>query len=71
MFVGYDRDNLWEKLEEITPESWDEFSDLFSRQVIAAKPLKPKTENRPVKQQTIKSKFTLESFLLHFLIFLH
>jgi len=47
-------ENLWDKLEEITPDSWDEFSDLFSRHVVAAKPQKPKTENRPVKQQIIK-----------------
>lgn len=47
--------SLWEKLEEIAPDSWDDFADLFSRQVVAAKPVKPKTESKPVKQQTVKS----------------
>jgi hypothetical protein len=42
-------------LEEIAPESWDDFSDLFSRQVVVAKPVKPKAESKPVKQQTVKS----------------
>ena len=46
---------LWEKLEEIAPDSWDDFADLFSRQVVAAKPVKPKTESKPAKQQTVKS----------------
>jgi hypothetical protein len=46
-------------LEEIAPESWDDFSDLFSRQVVVAKPVKPKTESKPVKQQTVKSEEVL------------
>ncbi len=46
---------LWDKLEEIAPESWDDFSDLFSRQVVVAKPVKPKAESKPMKQQTVKS----------------
>lgn len=50
---------LWDKLEEIAPESWDDFSDLFSRQVVVAKPVKPKTESKPVKQQTVKSEEAL------------
>jgi len=59
LFKNEIRENLWEKLEEITPDSWDEFSDLFSRHVVAAKPQKPKAENRPIKQQTIKSKLQI------------
>lgn len=51
--------NLWKDLEEVAPDSWDDFADLFSRQVVAAKPVKPKTENKPVKQQTVKSECTL------------
>jgi hypothetical protein len=47
---------LWDKLEEVLPDSWDEFSDLFSRQPVQTKAIKPKTEsNKPVKQQAIKS----------------
>ena len=49
------RTNLWEKLEEIAPDNWDEFSELFSRQIVVAKPVKPKSENKPAKQQTVKS----------------
>lgn len=52
---GSYRVNLWEKLEEVEPESWDEFTELFSRQVVASKPLKPRPENKPAKQQAIKS----------------
>lgn len=48
--------NLWEKLEEIPPENWDDFSDLFSRAPVAAKPVKAKTE-KSTKQQTVKSNF--------------
>lgn len=51
----YCRVNLWEKLEEVAPESWDEFTELFSRQVVTAKPLKQKPENKRAKQQAIKS----------------
>lgn len=48
-------ENLWEKLEEIVPDSWDEFSDLFSRQVVPTKAVKPKAQgNKPAKQQAIK-----------------
>lgn len=50
--------SLWDKLEEIAPDSWDDFTDLFSRQVVVAKPVKPKVENKPVKQQTVKSMYT-------------
>lgn len=55
---------LWDKLEEIEPESWDEFTDLFSRQVVAAKPVKPKAESKPVKQQTVKSNHFFSSHFL-------
>ena len=60
--------NLWEKLEEVTPESWDEFSDLFSRQVVAAKPVKPKSESKPVKQQAVKSIVRFPSFFYSIII---
>lgn len=56
-FSNYLSSTLWDKLEEIAPDSWDDFADLFSRQVVAAKPVKPKAESKPVKQQTIKSRF--------------
>ncbi|XP_032792017.2 formin-2 isoform X2 [Daphnia magna] len=46
--------SLWDGLEEIAPDNWDDFSDLFSRQVVVAKPVKPKAETKPVKQQTVK-----------------
>lgn len=55
-FFLFHSENLWGKLEEVTPENWDDFSDLFSRQVVAAKPVKPKAESKPLKQQPIKSK---------------
>jgi hypothetical protein len=37
---------LWNKLEEVDLESWDDFSELFTRHVVFGK---------PVKKQTVKS----------------
>lgn len=59
--------NLWEKLEEIPPDSWDEFSDLFSRAPVAAKPVKAKTE-KTAKQQTVKSNINFYTCQLSALI---
>jgi len=44
---------LWEKLEELPVENWDDFTTLFSRQVVEKKVVK-KVEDKPVKQQSIK-----------------
>lgn len=37
---------MWEKLEEVSVGSWDDFTKLFSRQVIERKELKAKKEDK-------------------------
>lgn len=61
--------NLWEKLEEIPPENWDDFSDLFSRAPVAAKPVKAKTE-KSTKQQTVKSNLFFSFYFTSFCLIL-
>ena len=44
---------LWETLDELEIESWDDFTTLFSRQVVEKKPKKA-VEEKPVKVQSMK-----------------
>jgi len=50
---------LWEKLEEIPVESWEDFTELFGRQVVERK-LK-KTEEQEVKVQRVVAAKVLDS----------
>lgn len=46
--------SFWGKLKEATVENWDEFTTLFSRQVIEKKPSQKNKQAKPAKQQTVK-----------------
>ncbi|CAL8124173.1 unnamed protein product [Orchesella dallaii] len=56
---GPKKEKLWEKLEEIQVESWEDFTELFGRQVVERK-LK-KTEEQEVKVQKIVAAKVLDS----------
>jgi hypothetical protein len=43
---------LWEKIEELPVASWDDFTDLFGRQVIEKKEPKVKVDEKPVTAKT-------------------
>lgn len=50
--------SVWAKLEEAKVDDWNEFSELFSRQVTERKP-KAKVENKKVKKVSLAGKCLL------------
>ncbi|CAG7729368.1 unnamed protein product [Allacma fusca] len=51
--VKVKKSRLWETLEELDVQNWDDFTTLFSRQVMQKKP-KQVVEEKPVKVQSMK-----------------